>query len=49
MRFSSKKELFLEKEIKTLRQKGVIKESQLEEGEFMSPSFLVKDLMIPLE
>lgn len=43
MRFSSKKELFLEKEIKTLRQKGVIKESQLEEGEFMSPSFLVKN------
>ena len=34
--------MFLGKKIKTLRQKGVIKESQHEEGEFISPSFLVK-------
>ena len=41
MRFSSKEELFLADEIKNLQQKGVIKESQHEEGEFISPIFLV--------
>ena len=42
MRFSSKEELFLADEIKNLVQKGVIKESQHEEGEFISPIFLVQ-------
>ena len=41
MRFSSKEELFLADEIKNLQQKGVIKESQHEEGEFISPIFLM--------
>ena len=41
MRFSSKEELFLADEIKNLLRKGVIKESQHEEGEFISPIFLV--------
>ena len=39
MRFSSKEELFLPDEIKNFQQKGVIKESQYEEGEFISPIF----------
>ena len=39
MRYSSKEEL--RDEIKNLLQKGVIKESQHEEGEFISPIFLV--------
>ena len=39
IRFSSKEEL--RDEIKNLLQKGVIKESQHEEGEFISPIFLV--------
>ena len=41
MRFSSKEESFLADEIKNLQQKGVIKKSQHEEGEFISPIFLV--------
>ena len=41
MKFSSKEELFLADEIKNLQQKGVIKESQHEEGEFISRIFLV--------
>ena len=41
MRFFSKEELFLPCEIKDLLQKGAIKESQHEEGEFISPIFLV--------
>ena len=41
MRFSSKEELFLADEIKNLLQKAVIKESQHEQGEFISPIFLV--------
>ena len=41
MRFSSKEELFSAEEIKNLLQKGVIKESQHEEGEFISPIFHV--------
>ena len=41
MRFSSKEELFLADEIKNLPQKGVIKKSQHEEGEFISPIFFV--------
>ena len=41
MRFSSKEELILADEIKSFQQKGVIKESQHEEGEFISPIFLV--------
>ena len=41
MRFSSKEELFLAHEIKSLLQKGVIKESQPGKGEFISPIFLV--------
>ena len=39
IRFSSKEEL--RDEIKNLLQKGVIKESQHEEGEFISPIFFV--------
>ena len=39
--FSSKEELFLADQIENLLQKGVIKESQHEEGEFTSPIFLV--------
>ena len=39
--FSSKEELFLACEIKNLLQKGVIKESRHEEGEFISQIFLV--------
>ena len=39
MRFSSKEEL--RDEIKNLLQKGVIKESQHEEEEFISPIFFV--------
>ena len=41
IRFSSKEELFLGREIKNLFQKGVIKESQHEGGEFISQIFLV--------
>ena len=41
MTFSSTEELFLASEIKSLLQKGVVKESQREEGEFISPIFLV--------
>ena len=41
MRFSSKEEIFLADEIKNLLQKGVTKESQHEEEEFISPIFLV--------
>ena len=41
MRFSSKEELFLADEIKNLLQKGVIKESQHGEGEFISPTFVL--------
>ena len=41
MRFSSKEELFLADKIKNLLQKGVVKESQHEEGEFTSPIFLM--------
>ena len=41
IRLSSKEELFLADEIKNLLQKGVIKQSQHEEGEFISPIFLV--------
>ena len=41
IRFSSKEELFLADEIKNLLQKGVIKKSQHEEGELISPIFLV--------
>ena len=41
MRFSSKEELFLADKIKNLLQKGVVKESQHEEGEFISPIFLM--------
>ena len=41
VRFSSKEELYLACEIKNLLQKGVIKESQHKEGEFISPIFLV--------
>ena len=40
MTFSAKRELFLTDKIKNLLQKGVIKESQHEEGEFISPIFL---------
>ena len=39
MMFSSKEELFLACEIKNLLQKGVTKESQHEEGEFIYPIF----------
>ena len=41
MKFSSKEELFLACKIKYLLQKGVIKESQNEEGEFISRIFLM--------
>ena len=41
MRFSSKEELFSADETKNLLQKGVIKESQHEEGKFISPIFLM--------
>ena len=41
IRFSSKKELFLADGIKSLLQKGAIKESQHEEGEFISPILIV--------
>ena len=41
MRFFSKEELFLPDEIKNFPQKGVTKESQCEEGEFISPIFFV--------
>ena len=41
MRFSSKEELFLACEIKNLLQEGVRKESQHEDGEFISSIFLV--------
>ena len=41
MKFSSKEQLVLADEIKNLLQKGVIKESQHEEGEFISPIFPV--------
>ena len=41
MRFSSKEEVFLADEVKNFQQKGVIKESQQEEGGFISPIFLV--------
>ena len=41
MRFSSKGELFLADETKSLLQKGVIKESQHGQGEFISQIFLV--------
>ena len=41
MRFSFKEELFLEDETKNLLQKGVMKESQHEKGEFICPIFLV--------
>ena len=40
MTLSAKRELFLTDKIKNLLQKGVIKESQHEEGEFISPIFL---------
>ena len=40
MRFSSKEKLFLAEETKNLLQKGVIKESQHGEGEFISQIFL---------
>ena len=40
-RFSSKEKLLLANEIRNLFQKGIIKESQHEEGEFISPIFLV--------
>ena len=49
MRFSSKEELFFADEIKNLLQKGVIKESQHEEGEFVSQFSLCQNLRIPLE
>ena len=41
IRFSSKEELFLGRENKNLFQKGVIKESQHEKGEFISQIFLM--------
>ena len=41
MRFSSKEELLSADVIKNLLQKGVIKKSQHEEGEFIPPIFLV--------
>ena len=41
MKFSSKEESFLIKEIEKLLGKGVIRESLHEEGEFISPIFLV--------
>ena len=41
MRFSSKEEFFMECEIKNLFQNGVTSGSQHEEGEFISPIFLV--------
>ena len=41
MRFFSKEELFLADEIKHLQQKVLIKEPQHEEGEIISPIFLV--------
>ena len=41
MGFSSKEELFLACEIKSLWQKGFTKESQHEEGELISSIFLV--------
>ena len=40
MTLSAKRELFLTDKIKNLLQKGVIKESQHEEGELISPIFL---------
>ena len=40
MTLSAKRELFLTDKIKNLLQKVVIKESQHEEGEFISPIFL---------
>ena len=49
MRFSSKEELFLADKIKNLQQKDVIKESQHEEGEFISQFSLCQNLRIPLE
>ena len=39
--FSSKGKLFLADEIKILQEKGVIKESHHEEGEFVSPSYFL--------
>ena len=41
MRFSSKEELLLAEEFKNFLQKGIIKESLHEEGEFMSSILLV--------
>ena len=41
MRFYSEEQLFLADEIKNLLWKGVIKESKHEEGEFISPVFLM--------
>ena len=40
--FSLKKNCFLENKLKPLLQKGVINESQHEEGEFISPILLVQ-------
>ena len=53
MRFSSKEELFFADELKICckkqGEKGVIKESQHEEGEFVSQFSLCQNLRIPLE
>ena len=40
-KFSPKEEMFLSVEIKNLLRKGVIKESQHEEGKYISPIFLI--------
>ena len=49
MRFFSEEQLILPDEIKNLLPEVVVKESQHEAGEFISPFFLSQNLTIPLE